>query len=117
MTGMTTVTLPAVLRRMKASGANTPVSAEASSNGTQPIMRPPPTAAPAFKTVRRDRDSARISRGLVMAHLSLRAGGFGRGGLYRLADADVGAAAADVARHGGIDVRVGGCRIRGDKRA
>src|ERR1700683_1620797 len=39
-----------------------------------------------------------------------------RGALDRVADADVGAAAADVARHGGVDIDVGWIAIGGKQR-
>ena len=71
------------------------------------MSRPPPAAAPATRNSRRDQ---------VMSG-PLCADGRGSGGLPDGgADAGVGAAAADVARHGVVDVAVGGMRVGGEER-
>src|SRR5712675_474553 len=106
--GITSVTAPLRSMRMKAFGANAGDVAAAAKAGRSPsgrarlMTRPPPTAAPALRKLRR---SSRIGR------LPL-----GCGAVDRSANALVRAAAADVAGHGCVDVGIARLRGGGEQR-
>src|SRR5271170_2350469 len=108
---MIRVILPSSASRMKALGAKTLTSALATGR-RKPTTSVP--AAPAFRNWRRD--SPRRSRKAPMMsgipRLLSDAGSF----FDRRADADVGSAAADVARHRGINVRIVRPRCRCEQR-
>src|SRR3989449_10190217 len=87
--------------RMKALGANGP-SFRTRGGSVKPRSRPPPTAAPAWRKVRRE-----SSRRMSSASSRM----FDRG-----ADARVGAAAADVAPQRRVDVGVGRVRLGREER-
>src|SRR5258708_38364655 len=76
------------------------------SGSATPSSRTPPAAAPVFRKSRRERSViGSMSRPLL-------AGRAVDGG----ADARIGSAAADVARHGGVDVPIGGIGLGGQQR-
>src|SRR5690349_20879052 len=90
------------------------------SDGTlKASIRPPPAAAPATRNVLRESlgASAALSgpRSKIISPSPFR-GDFGLGGLLdRLPNADIGDAAADVARHRRIDVVVGRIGVAGEQ--
>src|SRR5205807_8903595 len=107
--------------RIKAFGAkgSAPVvstaSASSSNDGRLKLnSRAPPPAAPTFRKVRRDRPLAtteiRMSGSLHRGGLRLRCV------LDRGANAQIGAAAADVAGHGRVDIGIAGMLIVGQQR-
>src|SRR5712691_2951745 len=106
--GITSVTAPWRSIRMKAFGANVSGAAAAAKTGRKAggsarlMTRPPPAAAPALRKLRR---SSRIGRALP-----------GCGAVDCGADALIGAAAADVAGHRGIDVGIARLRRGGEQR-
>src|ERR1043166_3439512 len=92
---MISVTRPSRSTRIKALGSK----AEGGGAGrSKPSSRPPPTAAPTLRTSRRDTPGGRTTSA---CRRSLDGG----------ADAPVGAAATDVPRHRGVDIRVGRMRL------
>src|SRR6266850_940501 len=97
--GITSVTPPLRSMRMNAFGANTAADAAAAGQARS-TMSPPLTAAAALRKLRRLSRIARLLNGAV----------------DRGADALVRAAAADVARHRGVDVGVGWLRRRREQR-
>src|SRR6516165_12666574 len=112
--GITSVICPDRSIRMNALGANLPsvLSGGCSGSLTARAGRwKPSTKAPANplrRTARREGERARRLREDIGSLLCLTVA---RGALDRLADADIGAAAADVACHGSVDVRI--IRVRG----
>src|SRR5690242_10834112 len=99
------------------------VSPPAVTAGLQPgramaISSPPETAAPVFRRSRRERFAAMAFPprkrwdGCRQSGVALDL----RGPADRAADALIGAAAADVSRHRGVDVGVGGFRRRREQR-
>src|SRR5262245_5294628 len=123
------VTRPSRSMRMNPLGAK-PSAAAASSNlvsggRLKAKSSPPPKAALARKKLRRER----LSKGTTPAtrplkgcndmstSLGCRRCGKSRGLLDRLADADIGAAATDIARHRRVDVGVGWLGIGGEQRS
>src|SRR5712671_4764373 len=105
---MMSVTRPSVPMRMNAFGAKTGCLAFAAAARTRapasrchPSSNPPPVAAPAVRNCRRD------TRAMVSASL-LGGGRHLRRLLDGLADARIGAAAANVPRHRLVDIGVGG---------
>src|SRR5262249_44592328 len=116
MTGITKVTLPARSMRRKAFGANgapvVSVSRTSPRAGSPtPSSRPPPIAVVAVRKLRRDGDAR--SGALISRLLVGNAGGL----LDRRADPRIRAAAADVARHRLVDVRIGRFRLGSEQRA
>src|SRR5882757_2323600 len=104
---MVRTTCPSPSMRMKALGAK-PSAAWASpfANGRPRLsIRPPPVAAPACKKVRRE-------RAFMSASLPARL----RGLLDRFANADIGAAAANVAGHRVVDIGIGRTWVARDER-
>src|SRR5271165_2398866 len=101
---MMRVTLPSRSMRMNAFGAKGAFAGAASASGRwKPTTRAPPTASPACRNPRRVSEasaSASISAGLILCSM-----------FDRLAYAHVGAAAADISRHGRIDIGI--FRVRG----
>src|SRR4030095_11658555 len=102
---MINVINPARSMRMKALGTNSPPvpdarAAERAGRSRNPNSSPPAVATPTFSTSRRDGD---FSDSLIMSSC------LGRAFDCR-ANPHIGAATADVARHRGIDVCVGGLR-------
>src|SRR6516164_1956830 len=95
--------------RMNALGANLPTVLSGGCSGSLTARtgrRKPSTNAPASplcRTARREGERARWLREDIGGLLCL---AVARGALDRLADADIGAAAADVACHGSVDVRI-----------
>src|SRR5262245_37860223 len=116
--------------RRKAFGSNAPLAADAAlevlpgpdacastSIAKMPSVSPAPDAALAFRNVRRDTVASRansccIRCGFMFTVLSEALRRF----LDRRADAHVRRAATDVARHRGIDVRVGRPFLRREQR-
>src|SRR5216683_460466 len=111
--GMTRVTTFRGSMRTKAFGANADdvagcANAGRSARGSAKLMtRPPPTAAPAFRNVRRSRLTGRSDISFLLSDRSAMNGG---------PDPLIGAASADVAGHRGIDVRVIRFRRAGKER-
>src|SRR5262245_682072 len=106
---MMRVTRPSLPIRMKAFGAKSggapswdAARARGSASRCHPSSNPPPAAAPADRSWRRDiwPMSALIPRGRRLLSCLL----------DRRTDAGIGAAAADVPRHGLVDIGVGGSR-------
>src|SRR5262245_49710459 len=114
--GITNVTLPARSMRRKALGANGElvVSVSRTSPRTgrpKPRSKPPPMAVVAVRKLRREGEAS--SRVFISR---LRIGDAGR--LFdRRTDARIRAAAADVAGHGTVDVRIARLGIGGEQRA
>src|SRR5579864_555516 len=110
--GMISVIAPRWSMRMNALGAKTPASAAAAlaSGSWKPSNSPPPTAAPTFRKARLDSGDPDCGRIIQPEPGSSRLCGM----LDGVTNPDVGAAAADVACHGRIDVRVvrTGCGIQ-----
>src|SRR6267142_2399939 len=94
---------PSLPMRIKALGANAAASAPIKGPVLKPMRSPPPSAALALRNCRRERST-------VMS------GPFLGGVLDSLADSDIRAAAADVSRHGGVDVAIGRVRLGGEQR-
>src|SRR5262252_2591791 len=94
---------------MNALGANLPPVLSGGCSGSltaragrwKPSTNAP--ATPLCRTARREGERARWPREDIGSLLCL---AVARGALDRLADADIGAAAADVACHGSVDVRI-----------
>src|SRR5262245_19601988 len=112
--GETNVTLPARSMRRKAFGANgaSVVSVSRTSpraDSPKPSSRPPPMAAVAVRKLRRDGEaSARVVILCLLVPSGL---------LDRCANTRVRAAAADVARHRGIDIAIARLGVDSDQRA
>src|SRR5690242_7879489 len=107
---MISVTTPDRSMRMNASGAKTAdgLSPAAPANGMRKpnSNTPPVAAAPVLRNARRDALSGACSTSTsVMIDAPAALHGFGRL-LDRFADAQIGAAAADVPSHRGVDIRV-----------
>src|SRR5262252_10365762 len=111
--GETNVTLPARSMRRKAFGANgaSVVSVSRTSpraGSPKPSSKPPPMAAVAVRKLRREGEAS--SRAVISQLLAA------RGFLDRGANTRIGAAAADVARHRAVDIRIArlwlGCEQR-----
>src|SRR5262252_5173419 len=121
------VTRPSRSMRMKLFGEKTSAAAAGvilvSGGKLKATSNPPARAALACKKVRRERPCERAlstSRSLegcndMSPSSDRRRGGKLRGLLDRLADADIGAAATDVAGHRCVDVSVGGLGIGGEQ--
>src|SRR3954447_5538036 len=108
---MVSTTCPSLPMRMKAFGAKLSGAASVLPKGRLRLnISPPPAAAAVAKKPRRDRlvaeERGSVRSGVMSASLCLRL----RGELDGFANADVGAATADVPAHGLIDVGV--CRTR-----
>src|SRR5258706_10517596 len=105
---MVSTTCPSLPIRMKALGANAEAfSAASAMEGSivNPINRPPPREAPAARNWRRVVMSAPL---LVVARTLRRA-------LDSFADSHISAAAANVPRHGGVDIAIGRARLGGEQ--
>src|SRR5271166_4641833 len=95
--------------RMKALGANLPTVLSGGCSGSltaragrwKPSTKAP--ASPPRRTARRDGERASCSKEYIGSLLRLTVA---RGALDGLADADIGAAAADIPRHRSVDVRI-----------
>src|SRR5262249_5092956 len=112
--GETNVTLPARSMRRKAFGANgaSVVSVSRTSpraGSPNPSSKPPPMAAVAERKLRREGDA---SSRVVISHPLVC-----RGLLDRRTDADIGAAAADVARHRSVDIDIARLGVASEQRA
>src|SRR6267143_1028545 len=97
---------PSLPMRMKAFGVNAApaaLSAVLAVPVLKPITSPPPSAALALRNCRRERSTV-IS------------GPFLGGVLDSLADSHISATAADVPRHGGVDIAVGRVGLGGEQR-
>src|SRR5215471_11963624 len=130
MKGITKINLPERSMSRNAFGANgaSVVSSSlipARAGRPKPSMRPPPSAAVAVRKLRREQETSSACINWLFI-LCLRRGGGGVAqvcsryagrSLDRGANARVGAAAADVACHRIVDVRVARLRIIGDQRA
>src|SRR5260221_7587372 len=119
---MIIVTAPARSIRTKALGAKTPASAAAESPGSPGRLmlnsRPPEAAVPTRRNVRRESPaSAAGKRSKAMSVSPPDADGRSGGLLDGRADAHIGAAAADIARHGVVDLRVARMGIAGQERS
>src|SRR5882762_10423195 len=106
MTGMTNVTLPVRSMRRKAFGANGALVVRVSRTSPRagrpkPISKPPPRAPVAVRKSR-----------LFISHLPVRNAG---GLLDGRTDTRIGTAAADVAGHGIVDVRIARPGRRGEQ--
>src|SRR5262245_20681530 len=114
--GITNVTLPARSMRRKAFGANGELVVSVSRTSPRagrpkPSSKPPPMAVVAVRKLRREGEAS--SRAFISR---LRIGD--AGGLFdRRTDPRIGAAAADVAGHGIVDVRIARLRVAGEQRA
>src|SRR6266850_2772127 len=100
---MVSTICPSLPMRIKALGVNAAAAAPIEGPILKPIRSPPPSAALALRNCRRERST-------VMS------GPFLSGVLDSLADSDIRAAAADVSRHGGVDVAIGRVRLGGEQR-
>src|SRR5258706_886380 len=98
---MTRTTCPSLSMRMKALGVNG-VAAAIAGQVLNPTNKPPPTAALVTRNWRRE----------VISSLLLSA----RRALDSFADSHIGTAAADVPRHGGVNIAVGRVGLRGEQR-
>src|SRR6266705_1535370 len=85
---------PSLAMRIKALGTNAAAAAPIEGPVLKPMRSPPPSAALALRNCRRERST-------VMS------GPFPGRVLDSLADSHISAAAADVPRHGGVDIAVG----------
>src|SRR6266850_2317308 len=94
---------PSLPMRIKALGVNAAAAAPIEGPVLKPITSPPPSAALALRNCRRERST-------VMS------GPFLGGVLDSLADSDIRTAAADVPRHGGVDIAVGRVGLGGEQR-
>src|SRR3954462_10279569 len=108
---MVSTTCPSLPTRMNAFGAKLSAAASLLPKGRLKLnINPPPAPAAVAKKPRRDRLAADelsvVGSGVISASLCLRL----RGEFDGFANADVGAATADVSAHGVIDVGV--CRTR-----
>src|SRR3954470_6890785 len=108
---MVSTTCPSLPMRMKAFGAKLSGAASLLLKGRLRLnINPPPAAAAVAKKPRRDRlvadEGSAVRSGVISASLCVRL----RGEFDGLANADVGAATADVSAHGVIDVGI--CRAR-----
>src|SRR5262249_8147225 len=111
--GETNVTLPVRSMRRKAFGANgaSVVSVSRTSpraGSPNPRSKPPPTAAVAVRKRRREGEA---SSRVVISHPLV-----ARGLLDRRTDAEIGAAAADVARHRMVDIDIARLGVGRDQR-
>src|SRR5687767_14650755 len=98
---MVMTTRPSAPIRMKAlgvKGASAALWAAGAVPVSKPMSRPPPSAALTLRNCRRERST--VMSGLLLAV---------RRALDSLADPRIRAAAADVPRHGGVDIAV--CRV------
>src|SRR6202040_3660913 len=107
--GITSIVCPLRSMRMNALGANLPCVLSGGCSGSF-IARAgtwnPSTSIPAnppCSTVRREEEREQRSRQAIGSLLGL---AVARGALDGLADADIGAAAADIACHRGVDVGI-----------
>src|SRR5262249_6703414 len=107
--------------RRKAFGANGALVVSVSRTSARagkpkPSSRPPPMALVVTRKLRREGEArSRVSiEDVFTSHLRIF---HARGALDSCTDARIGTAAADVARHGTVDVLVAGLRLRGEKRA
>src|SRR5882762_1721626 len=94
---------PSLPMRIKALGVNAAAAAPIEGPVLKPITIPPPSAALALRNCRRERSTV-IS------------GPFLGGVLDSLADSHISATAADVPRHGGVDIAVGRVGLGGEQR-
>src|SRR5258706_11160777 len=104
---------PSPPMRMKAFGVNVAAAAPSALRieglVVKPMSRPPPSAALALRNCRRERCTVMSGPFLVVSGTLCRA-------LDSLADAHISTAAADVPRHGFVDVAVGRVRLRREQR-
>src|SRR6266704_5071105 len=91
---MVRTTCPSLPMRMKALGVNAAAAAPIEGPVLKPMRSPPPSAALALRNCRRER-SIVMSCPLLGRVLNSRA------------DSHISTAAADVPRHGGVDVAIG----------
>src|SRR5215831_15036415 len=111
--GMTSVVCPERSMRMKALGANLSCVRSGGCSGSftaragtwKPSTNTP--ASPPCRSTRRERERSSCADEYIG---SLLCPAVTRGALDRLADADIGAAAADIACHGRVDVGIVGMR-------
>src|SRR5438093_1992757 len=89
--------------RIKALGVNVAAAAPIEGPVLKPMRSPPPSAALALKNCRRERST--VMSGPLLGRV-----------LDSLADSHVRPAAADVPRHGGVDVAVSRVGVGGEQR-
>src|SRR5437879_6758057 len=100
---------PSLPMRMKALGVNASAAAPIEGPVLKPMRSPPPSIALALRNGRRERST-------VMSGPFLAARRTMRRVLDSLADSHISTAAADVPRHGGVDVAVGRVGFGGEQR-
>src|SRR5437879_9202336 len=100
---------PSLPMRMKALGVNASAAAPIEGPVLKPMRSPPPSAALALKNCRRERSTVMSGPFLAVRRSMRRV-------LDSRADSHVRPAAADVSRHGGVDVAVSRVGVGGEQR-